>query len=83
MGNDSYQLRLFGNDGREMSTFPVGKVKANSEVVFYIVDGWYGTIISKIAHVAGNSADFSDLVTSPSRTIVESTLGRSCLGYLV
>merc|ERR1712232_511587 len=95
-GNDRYQLKLMGDDGTEKSTFPEGKVKADSEVVFYIVTITttlrspiryitvrLATIITKEEHHAGDAASFSDLITNPSRAAVESALGGSCLDYLV
>jgi len=82
-GNDLYLLTLFDCDGIEKLAFPEGKVKADSEVVFYLVNGRYATIITTAEHNAGDSADFSHLVANPSQAIVESSLGLSCLNYLV
>merc|ERR1719456_660689 len=48
--NDKYQLRQFSGNGTLKSTFPQGEVKANSEVVFYIIDGWFGTVITQDTH---------------------------------
>eukprot|EP00747_Dinoflagellata_sp_TGD_P215261 gnl/TRDRNA2_/TRDRNA2_87982_c0_seq1.p1 gnl/TRDRNA2_/TRDRNA2_87982_c0~~gnl/TRDRNA2_/TRDRNA2_87982_c0_seq1.p1 ORF type:complete len:188 (+),score=20.17 gnl/TRDRNA2_/TRDRNA2_87982_c0_seq1:63-626(+) len=77
--DDKYQLKHFGLGGALKFTFPEGMVKANTAVVFYIIDEWFATVITRSPHELGDSVEFSNLVTEPSQSQVETALGASCL----
>lgn len=65
----NYQLKQHGSDGHVKIEFDEGEVKANSDVVFYIVAGWYGTVITKESDVNRYSA-FSSLKMNPKEPLV-------------
>lgn len=44
-----------------------------------MVDGWFGTAITKEAHQTGDSTTFWNLVTNASSSLVQKALGSSCL----
>jgi len=77
--SNKYLLRHHSMDGTIMSIFPEGEVKANSEVAFYVVDGFYGTLITKEAHQKGDSASVSNLREHAPKTLVQEALFPSCL----
>jgi hypothetical protein len=70
---DMYQLKHFAANGQVKTVFPLGKVKANAEAVFYIINGW-GTVITREAHRYGDSAKFSGLKLNPPPSVVERAL---------
>mmetsp|Transcript_19380 Transcript_19380/g.35232 ORF Transcript_19380/g.35232 Transcript_19380/m.35232 type:complete len:388 (-) Transcript_19380:58-1221(-) len=61
MCGTDYQLKHYGSDGYLKTTFPKGKVKSNSDVVFYLYRDWYATVITKEKHKMGDTATFSNL----------------------
>lgn len=77
MSDNEYQLKMFDKDGTLIEAFPAGKVKANDEVIFYIVSGWFGTIITKEDHKIGDRASYEQLQTNPSNEQISKLLG-SC-----
>jgi len=67
-GSDgTYSLTQFGQDGTMKAELSGGKVKlANDDVAFYIIDGWYATIITRSSEYSyGDSAVFAQLTRDP------------------
>jgi len=77
--NGKYKLKHYGFNGVMKSSLPAGEVKANTAVVFIIINGFYGTVIPRRPHRRGDSARYEHLVWSPSRSLVQRALGSSCL----
>merc|ERR1712151_387189 len=71
-----FQLKHFSSNGAVKTILPAGKVKANSEVVFYIIDGWFGTILTNKAHRKGDCATYSGLlnIVNPSDSVLGKVL---------
>lgn len=69
----SYVLQLFDRHGKLKGQLSGGKVKlANTEVLFYIIGGWYGTIITKSKQYNYDSvATFKDLTRDPILKVCE------------
>jgi len=65
----SYQLKQHGSTGSVKTVFAKGEVKANADVIFYIVDGWYGTVITK-ENLVTSTSSFSGLEMSPAEPLV-------------
>jgi len=80
-----YQLTQFGSNGARKAIFPEGELKANEDVVFYMVDGWYGTIITKKAHRLGDRATYYGLVSivNPSDSVLQDALRSLSLAQCV
>jgi len=68
MPDGSVALQHFDQFGKMKDQLSGGKVKlASSEVLFYIIDGWFGTIITKSDRYAdGGSAMFDGLTFDPA-----------------
>jgi len=67
----TYSLRQYGADGTLKTTFPDGKVTlASVEVIFYIIDGFFGTVITSIEHRDGDSASYGFLTADPSPKVL-------------
>jgi len=77
--DNKYQLQQLRANGTIKTTFAEGEVKANSEAAFYIVNGFYGTLITKEAHQYGDSASLSNLALRAPGALVQEALGPSCL----
>jgi len=75
--NGNYQLKHFSFDGTLKNQFPEGRLKANSEVVFFIINGWYSTVITKVPHKLGDSARYVGLIN------VESAMARSVVEHVL
>merc|ERR1711920_1123556 len=78
VGNDYFELvvtesgdhalQQFDKNGTLKVELRGGEVKlANADVVFYIIDGWFGTIITRSSsYNYGNSATFTGLTQNPA-----------------
>jgi len=64
----SYFLYHFGKGGRLKNEMSGGKVKlGDDDALFYIIDGWYATLITKSeAYKDGDKATFEGLTRDPS-----------------
>mmetsp|Transcript_63544 Transcript_63544/g.200752 ORF Transcript_63544/g.200752 Transcript_63544/m.200752 type:complete len:434 (+) Transcript_63544:77-1378(+) len=83
-----FSLRQYGADGTLKETLPDGRVAlASQEAIFYIIDGWYGTVITSMEHQDGDRASFRSLTADPSPEAVrrdceapeKQLLGQSCI----
>jgi len=69
--DDVYSLKHFLQDGTLKNTLSGGKVMlASQEMTFYIIDNFYGTVITKTDHKDGDRADFVGLTSNPSPDVV-------------
>jgi len=69
--NGKFSLRQYGADGTLKETLPDGKVTlASQDAIFYIIDGWFGTVITSAEHRDGDTASFGGLTDNPSREVV-------------
>jgi len=64
----SYVLQHFDKGGSLKNELSGGKVQlGNDDMLFYIIDGWYGTIITKSeGYKDGDEATFTDLTRGPA-----------------
>jgi len=69
-----HSLRQFDKHGKLKFNLWGGEVKlANADVVFYIIDGWYGTIITRSSsYKYGDSATYTGLARNPALSCVRS-----------
>jgi len=69
----SHVLQLFDLHGQMKGQLSGGMLKlANAEVAFYIIDGWYATIITKSdKYTYGDAATFKDLTPDPRLTLCD------------
>ena len=68
MGPDGAQaLQHFGRDGHLKAELSGGVVRLGSEeVIFYIIDGWFGTVITRSeTYSDGDQATFANLMRDP------------------
>jgi len=65
-GSGVYALQQYDEHGTLKAELLGGELKlVNADVIFYIISGWYATIITRSSHNYGDAATFTGLTRDP------------------